>query len=352
MRINRFLPIFLILNILLQACSSNSTVQTEYKPGYFQVVFDPQPRLVISDGPGSIERSVIPLDPPTDCSFYSLRPAPKGRWLAIEWECSFGPAVELLDAASGKTRFALANPSIDSRFLAWQPDGSAIYLKIGTLSVPQTLRIDVESGQALELPVSPFAYDLTVSPVTKKILYSLTKGIGFGSETWLAGPDGQNPSQLLLEPASIIALAQYSPDGSQLAYIKFPDNQVSTPTGELWLMNSDGSHQRRLASADAGRGLAPTWSPDGDRIAFPAPGPENEPALVNLTIIDLPTMKLTNISPSGTQPAWSPDGKMISFSSAAPINALGDTIYLDLFDIASGKITRLANGTCCAGWIR
>jgi Tol biopolymer transport system component len=312
----------------------------------------PNPTLVLSDKPGAPPRKQIPLDPPADCSLYALRPAPFGRWIAVEWECSFGPAVELFDTASGESHFALSDPTIDSQFLAWQSDGRSFYLKIGTLSVPQTLRVDATTGKATELPISPFAYDLTGSPDGRRVLYSLTKGNGFGSETWLAGPDGQNPSQLLVDAENITALAQYSPDGSQIAYIKFPDNQNVTPSGELWLMDVNGLNFNKLANADAGRGFSPVWSPDGAKIAFIGRNQPEETAPLNLSIYDLSQAKLITVPAApGAQPAWSPDGALIAFSSASQ-SAGGAKMNVWLYEISSGQVNKLVSNACCAGWIR
>ena len=344
------------LLLLLSACQAGGTsAQSPASPGFFYLT-SPQgqnPALTILDQPGGQVRRTIQLSPPADCTLFALRPAPLGRWIAVEWECAFGPAVELFDTTSGKSHFPLSDPTIDSRFLAWQPDGSAIYLKIGTLSVPQTLRVDATTGKAVELPISPFAYDLSASPDGKRVLYSLTKGIGFGSETWLAGPDGQNPSQLLVDAANITALARYSPDGSQVAYISFPDNQNSTPPGELWVMDANGFTPRKLAEADAGRGFAPVWAPDGTKIAFVGRASPDKTDQLTLGVYDLKAAKLTTVPVSpGTQPDWSPDGGAITFSSAPQNNSGGDTINVWFYEISSGQVSKLVSGACCAGWIR
>jgi len=271
----------------------------------------------------------------------------------VEWECSFGPTLELFDTATGKSHFALSDPTIDNRFLAWQPDGNSIYLKIGTLSVPQTIRVDAFTGKALELPFSAFLYDLTVSPDSQSLLYSLTNGIGFGSETWLAGPDGQNPSQLLVDAAQIIALAQYSPDGRQLAFIKIPDDQSIAPAGELWIMDASGFQPTRLAAADAGRGFPPVWSPDGSKIAFVGRSLAADPDSLNISVYHLANAAL-DVVPArvSTTPVWSPDGNSLVFSGLAPAAAGGDKISIWLYEISSKQLTTLESAACCAGWIR
>jgi Tol biopolymer transport system component len=256
--------------------------------------------------------------------------------------------VELLDSASGKLHFVLSDQIIDNRLLAWNPDGRSVYVKAGTLSVPQTLRVDVNTGTVKELPLSAFVYDLTVSPDGTKMLYSLTNGIGFGSETWLAGPEGQNPSQLLVEPESIIALAQFSPDGRQIAYIKFPDSQEQVPAGELWVMDSAGMNARSLAKADAGRGFPPVWSPDGGKIAFIGRDDPADETSTNLSIYNLASSSLVTYSAAlTTPPAWSPDGSSVAFSAAGD-----DKMDVWFYEVAAQRAQKLVGGACCAGWIR
>jgi Tol biopolymer transport system component len=300
---------------------------------------------------GSAPREKFALDPPTDCSLYALRPAPVGRWIAVEWECSFGPMVEMFDSASGESHFILSDPTIDSRVMGWLPDGRWLFVKIGTLSVPQILRVNAATGSAIELPLSPFTYDLTSSPDGKKTLFSLSRGVGLGSETWLAGPDGQNPSQLLVDAQNIITLAQYSPDGSQIAFIKLSESQ-SGASGELWVMDSAGFNARKLMMANTEKGIWPAWSPDGGRIAFA--GWSADQPTANLSIYDLRRDELISYQAAPiTQPVWSPDGARIAFSiGSGKANEAGSFREIWFYDISSQQATKVFTGACCAGWVR
>ncbi len=343
----------LLLIISCAGCSPVSSSSESYSPGFFYVSLNPEPVLFFSNNPGGQVIRQIALNPPADCSLYSLRPAPAGPWIAVEWECTFGPSVELFNTHTGESHFALSDPTIDSRLLNWQPDGSAYYLQIGTLSVPQTLKVDVVTGKAIDLGLSPFIYDLAAAPDGKRIIYSLTHGIGFGSETWAAGPQGQNPSQLLIDERNITALAKYSPDGKQIAFIKIPDNQEKNPMGELWLMDSEGFSPHKLADADAGEGYSPAWSPDGEKIAFVQHHSNQTNGALDLAVIDLERMKIVTLpAPAGSEAAWSPDGLMISYSSAVSKNAGGDTIYVSIYKLSSTENIIIGKQACCSGWIR
>lgn len=333
------------------ACTPVSNLQTTYQTGFYYFTLAPQVELIFADQPEASQKKHIPLAPPTDCTLYSIRPAPTGPWIAIEWECISGPSVELLNTSNGLSHFALSDPGIDNRFLAWQKDGLSLYLKIGTLSVPQTLRVNVSNGKAIELPISAYTYDLTVSPDGQKIVYSLNKGIGFGSETWILPSAGQKSVKLLTDNINITALAQYSPDGKTIAYIKIPDNQSISPTGELWLMDADGLNQRKVADADAGHGFAPAWSPDGLKIVFVGREKTEDPESLNVSIITLANGTITTVPQApATQPEWSPLGETITFSG--PKDAGNDKMVIWIYDIHKNQLNLWLENACCAGWIK
>jgi hypothetical protein len=339
---------FCLILIFLSACTATPAVDVPYTPAFFYVTRSANVALVLLDNPSAAPRKQIPLNPPSDCLLYAVHPAPRGRWIAVEWECASGPVVELFDTASGESHFAISDQTIDSHFLAWYPNGYSLYLKIGTLNIPQTLRVDAATGKATELLLSAFVYDLTVSSDGKRVLYSLTMGIGFGSETWLAGPNGENPSQLMVDAQNIIALAQYSPDGRQIAYIRFPDNQEPAPPGELWVMDSAGLNAHKLATADAGRGFSAAWSPSSDKIAFVGRNVPTDEKSINISIYDIQTSVATSVSPlssvvGSVAPVWSPKGASIAWS---------DTMNVWFYEVSSGQTVKQVPDACCAGWIQ
>ncbi len=357
----RRLATFFLLIGLLNACASTGSPESLHRPGFF-VYSLPSASLLIADTPAAPPRQVIALPPPADCALHAIHPAPRGSWIAIEWDCPSGLRVQLLDTASRATRFALRDPTLDNRLLAWHPAGRALYLKVGTLSNPQTVRLEVDTGQATDLNLPGFLYDLAPSPDGARLLYSLSNGIGFGSETWLGAENAQNASQLLVEPASILALAQFSPDGRQIAYIKMPDSTAQYPPGELWIMASDGSQAHFVAQADAGRGFGPAWSPRGDQIAFvsrrnPAANQSQgtqglddpaEAASLALSLYTLADASL-RVWPAALlkPPAWSPEGTLLVFTALE-----NDTMTVWQLEIATQRAEKLYTAACCAGWLR
>lgn len=92
------------------------------------------------------------------------------------------------------------------------------------------------------------------------------------------------------------SVADWSPDGSRIAYQKEDD---------LFIARADGSHRRRvLVSA-----RNPSWSPDGTSIAVSRNG-----NLWTFRPRDAEATRLTRRQPGQyfRNPSWSPDGSRIS----------------------------------------
>ncbi len=289
----------------------------------------------------------IPLTTPPGCSFWSLTPAPLGHFAVVEWQCAYGPAVQVLNVDDGKTYSLLDDVGLDNRLLAWHPDGKSVYLKAGTLSNPRVLRVDVVSRHAIPLSVSPNTYNLSVVPDGMGILYALTNGIGLGSELWAADADGKYGQKILSDAGNILGLMRYSPDGKHIAVMRLPDNQSEFPAAELWVSDSDGKNAHLAASADGGRGMPPVWSPDSRKIAFIGRTHSDDPVSLNLSIYDLGTSQLVTSSFSLlTPPVWSPNGAKLYFTPA-----IDDKMEVWFYEMSNGKAGRLLSGACCAGWL-
>jgi Tol biopolymer transport system component len=184
--------------------------------------------------------------------------------------------------------------------------------------------------------------------------------MGLGSEMVFAQNDGRAVKQLIADPGFYLSLARWSPDEKNIAYIKIPDSQTPFTVGALWVMSADGSASRKLADADAGHGFAPAWSPDGTQLAFVkrenpnnAEADQSADALVsNLYLVNAQTgtmLPLTKFADARVgSPIWSPDGNQIAFTVV-----MNDKMSVMLVDPASGETQQVLTGAaCCPAWIQ
>lgn len=314
--------------------------------------------------PAFIEYSVdlkpvreIPFSVPQSCGLNNTFPAPFGKYVVIELNCPNGQTVLFLDAESGSTTQPVTDT--DAHFLAWTSDGKAVYLKVDSLGSPQMIRTYTDGAKDI-LAVDEFTYDLSAKPNGKDFTFTISRGLGQGSELYLAQRDGRDATLLYADQYNYISFARFSPDGKQIAFIKIPDTQTPFTVGELWIMDVDGSHARKLADADSGHGYAANWSPDGKRIAFVArENPQDEKAnqssdalISNIYVVDIETRKtnqITKFTEGRTEtPFWSPDGNTLAFNVV-----INGRMNVSIASVLSGEIKPLETGsTCCPAWMR
>lgn len=299
----------------------------------------------------------IPFAVPHDCSLLDVYPAPVGKYLLIELSCPSGQTVLFLDTDSG---FAIQPVTdTDSHFLAWAADGGSAYLKIDSLGNTRIIRLTPEKKNEF-IPVAQYTYDLAASPTQDTFTFTFSRGMGQGSELWLAKDDGNVVQQLYADKLNYISFARFSPDGKQIAFIKIPDTQTPFTIGELWVIHADGSNPRKLGDADAGHGYAANWSPDGKRIAFvKRENPEEESAdqsadslISNIYVVDIESGKLRQLTHytngRAETPHWSPEGNTLSFNAV-----IDGRMNVFTADIATGQSRSLiTEASCCPAWIR
>jgi hypothetical protein len=307
--------------------------------------------------------SEIPFSVPPNCGLFDVFPAPSGPFMLIELSCPNGQAVLFLDASSS---FSTSSASVtqpvtdsDSHFLAWTSEGKSVYLKVDTLGNARVIRASTNSRHE-NIDITGWTYDLATRPDSSDFIFAFSRGLGSGSELTSVQRDGRDFQQLYVDRFNYISFAYYSPDGSQIIFIKIPDSQTPFTVGELWMMNADGSNPRKLADVDAGHGYAAKWSPDGAWIAFvKRENPEDESAnqssdslISNIHLMNVQSGEVTQlthlIDGYVETPHWSPDGNTLAFNTV-----LDGRIEVQIADITSGEIWSLiTESTCCPAWMR
>jgi len=350
-RLSAFL---LSLTFFLVSCTPQ-TPQSPLQPSLFIYRFDPPALIEFSENFQAIGEILFSIPP--NCGLFNIFPAPVGTFLVIELSCPNGQTVLFLDTNTNSVTQPVTES--DSHFLTWTFNGDATYLKVDSLGSPRVVRVSTDGAQNILL-ITEFTYDLASSLNQGEFTFTFSRGLGQGSELWLAKRDGKVVEQLYADQFNYISLARFSPNGKQIAFIKTPDTQTPFTVGELWVMNSDASNARKLADADAGHGYAANWSPDGERIAFVVrENPRDEQAdqssdalISNIYVVEVNSSavtQITNIEDGRTEtPVWSPDGNTLAFNVV-----INDRMEVRIADLATGEIRSLiTESTCCPAWLR
>ncbi len=105
---------------------------------------------------------------------------------------------------------------------------------------------------------------------------------------------------------------QISPDGRQIIYTRSRIDKINDRwDSELWMMNADGSKNRYLTD-----GSSAQWSPDGSRIAFTRSSDndgEGSQIFVRWMDAEGATSQITHVEESPGSIRWAPDGERIAF---------------------------------------
>ena len=349
--------IVLISVWMLTACATNPVAPIPNAQNSFLYIYRFEPPALLEYSADFQLLREIPFAVPPNCGLVSLTPAPVGSMLAAELNCPNGQTVLYIDLDAATVSQPVAET--DSHFLAWTADGQAAYLKIDSLGAPRVMQV-TRTGEATELSIAEFTYDLAAAPNGRDFTFTLSRGMGAGSELWLASGNGKNAQELYSDSQNYISFARWSPDGQQIAFLKIPDSATPFTVGELWVMNADGSDPHLLAEADTGHGYAANWSPDSQWLAFvrrdnPQDSQADQSAAAlqsNIVLVNVETgatRPLTDLTEGYAETArWSPDGNMLAFTVV-----INGRMQVSLAEIRTGEIrTLVTESTCCPAWIR
>jgi dipeptidyl aminopeptidase/acylaminoacyl peptidase len=133
---------------------------------------------------------------------------------------------------------------------------------LATISNSHLIQFDRQTGQTTDLSKAEDLEDTTPAYAPSGASLALArksldiKNWTPGRQLWIMQADGSDPRQLTNDPSYNYYDFAWSPDGDQLAFVRFNQTAMTEPP-ELWTINPDGSGAQKLL----GGGYAPQWIP-------------------------------------------------------------------------------------------
>jgi Tol biopolymer transport system component len=182
--------------------------------------------------------------------------------------------------------------------------------------------------QATHGPFTKGQYGLTWSNDGRSLLYLVNgNGTNRPDEMFQSAADGSGAT-LISPPCTGTCLGdgypEYSPDGSRIAFERafVPIINNSASVAGIFTMNADGSDLTQLTQTStptSSEDHQPQWSPDGKEIAFvrfnTTAWPRKESAIEVMNANGSDVHRLTPWSMRATDPRWSPNGTRILFNT-------------------------------------
>ena len=207
-----------------------------------------------------------------------LFPSPDGQRIALQTYNGGSPLSLLLKVEDKDTPvLSRLTPEGYGYFLSWHPDSQhALYKVLNTdVADPGLWVVNSVDGshQQIQIPDLTAPEGLAAaafSPDGSKIVYATTKGMGFGSEIWLANAKGNDRRLIWKDEVTTVGDLSWSPNGQSIAFVNLVDSPVPFVEAGLWRVNTDGSDPKFLTTIDGGRGQSPVWDQDSQRLFYVA----------------------------------------------------------------------------------
>jgi len=200
------------------------------------------------------------------------------------------------------------------------------------------------------------------SPDGRRIIFSGIEGDLLGearSGIWIMRRDGSRLRQLTSAALRSIphlpadTLADFSPDGSHIAFVHFDESDESGSTNplsaaELHMMRADGSDEHAVPTTDGAGG--PAYAPAGDRIALSLPSNGGSDACRDIYTIS-PTGSDRQRVTEGCEvaylnwaPSWQPDPASTLIFGKVKKNRKRGTAELTVEVFGPGELELAKNG--------
>lgn len=209
----------------------------------------------------------------------------------------------------------------------WSPDSSRIALVRYAEGEDAEIFVMDADGSDLVRVTDNTAEDVDPrwSPDGTQLIYNSGNLDENGQDVFLVtlGQPGAAP---LTEPGVNDTFAEWSPNGSTIAYASYRNEQW-----DLYLVSADGSTTTQLTT-DPADDYAPKWSPEGTRLVYVNGRLEGELPADRLRVIGADGAGISTITPGrldAFSASWSPSGERIVF-----VGETGGDANWELFTVA------------------
>ncbi len=233
--------------------------------------------------------------------------------------------------------------------LAWSPDGSMLAFTSFREGNDDLFVVNADGTGLRAVVDSPFTEagpqwspDGTQIAFERWPVHDRDPGT---ADIYVVGVGGGEAAPLVTSPGYDTGVA-WSPGGSRLA---FTSDQGGDE--EIYVVNADGSGERQLTDLPEASATRPAWSPDGTRLSFVAHDGEQW----DVWVVDGDGTGLLKLTPSGRDdgPAvWAPDGSLLAFTASKVINGVDNTGTYDVYAIRPDGTDerRITFGRLAMGW--
>lgn len=148
------------------------------------------------------------------------------------------------------------------------------------------------------------------------------------SKLMIADQDGAR-EQVLMSSKEPILSADWSPDGTRVAYVSFEGRRPG-----IYIQTIASGKRERLTNFPGLNG-APQFSPDGNRLAM-CLSKDGNPEIYIMDLATRQLQRVTNYPGIDTEPSWTPDGRSLIFTSSR-----GGKPQLYKVSLGGGQVERL-----------
>jgi TolB protein len=251
----------------------------------------------------------------------------------------------------GSERLQLTHNAVLDGDPDWSPDGRQIVFVSGVDSEPgaPARRRDVYLMSAdgsgahrlFQAASGAGAAHPRWSPDGSRISFDSFDAAG-GFQPYVMNSDGSNVKLVRAMPGENFGL-EWSPDGTRFLFLS---NRSPRFLWTLYIMAADGSSDVQISDDGAcpsNLGRAAQWSPDGSRIAFSCATDLGSwistvrAGGTDLVVVTIPTTEAFG-------PVWSPSGAQIAFTSSRAAVGGNPVSQVSLINAAGGPVSQITNG--------